>query len=80
LLLNTALGADITTRNGKVLATLNLAVNNITDEAYQNHMSRLKYTAENMVTGRQGVFNMGRNFTARLLIPMRFSLKNNDVN
>jgi iron complex outermembrane recepter protein len=40
--------------------------NNLTDKAYQNHLSRLKYTDENPVTGRIGVFNMGRNFMIKL--------------
>jgi iron complex outermembrane receptor protein len=47
---------------------------NITDIAYQNHLSRLKYTAENVVTGRTGVFNMGRNFSIKLNIPLSFSI------
>lgn len=31
------------------------------DKAYQNHLNRLKYAPENLLTGRTGVFNMGRN-------------------
>lgn len=46
--------------------------NNLTDKAYQNHLSRLKYTDINPVTGRQGVYNMGRNFGIKLLIPLSF--------
>jgi iron complex outermembrane recepter protein len=34
----------------------------------------LKYADENPVTGRVGVFNMGRNFTARLIIPFEWKL------
>ena len=67
-LFHSGVGAEL--RNKKrVLANLHLAVNNITDKAYQSHLSRLKYAAENVVTGRQGVFNMGRNFYVRLNVP-----------
>ena len=37
--------------------------------AYQNHLSRLKYAAENIATGRNGVFNMSRNFSIKVNIP-----------
>ncbi|MBL7738510.1 MAG: TonB-dependent receptor [Chitinophagaceae bacterium] len=74
-LLNVGLGGDITGK-GKTLFSLYLAANNITDVAYQNHLSRLKYTAANLVTGRMGVFNMGRNFSVKLNIPLGFALKN----
>jgi iron complex outermembrane receptor protein len=50
-------------------------LNNIGDVSYQNHLSRLKYTAENVVTGRVGVFNMGRNFVARLIVPLEWKAK-----
>lgn len=73
-LLNFGIGADIQSK-GRTFATINLAANNITDVAYQNHLSRLKYTADNLVTGRAGVFNMGRNFTLRLNIPLEWKLK-----
>ena len=61
---------------GRDQAATGQALNNLTDVAYQNHLSRLKYTDENPVTGRVGVFNMGRNFTARLIVTLnaiRFS-------
>ena len=59
-------------RKQKVLFQLSLVAQNITDVAYQNHLSRLKYTAENMSTGRLGVFNMGRNFSLKLNVPLVF--------
>ncbi len=67
-LLNAGAGADIKTK-GRVLANIYFSANNITDKAYQNHLSRLKYTAENNATGRQGVFNMGRNFSLKVNVP-----------
>lgn len=72
VLLNSGLGADLTSRKGTTLASLHFAVNNLTDQAYQDHLSRLKYTAVNNVTGRQGVFNMGRNFSVKVNVPINF--------
>jgi iron complex outermembrane receptor protein len=70
-LLNAAVSTHIIRRN-KILGTLYLNASNLTDVAYQNHMSRLKYTDVNPLTGRQGVFNMGRNFSIKLNIPLQF--------
>lgn len=72
VLLNSGLGADFIGKRGATLASLHLAVNNITDKAYQEHLSRLKYTDMNNITGRQGVFNMGRNFSVKLNVPLNF--------
>lgn len=73
-LLNAGIGADIV--NGKkTLFSVYLGANNITDVAYQSHLSRLKYTAENMVSGRMGVFNTGRNFSFKVNVPLEFSKK-----
>ena len=74
-LLHAGIGADIKNKASKTLFTVNLSANNITDVAYQSHLSRLKYSAENLATGRAGVFNMGRNFSIKLNIPMDISLK-----
>ncbi|MBQ2130025.1 MAG: hypothetical protein II431_01655, partial [Prevotella sp.] len=54
----------------KKIATLHIIANNIFDRAYQNHLSRLKYADVNPITGRQGVFDMGRNICMKLLIPI----------
>ena len=59
-------------RKQKVLFQVSLIAQNLTDVAYQNHLSRLKYTAENMSTGRMGVFNMGRNFSIKVNVPLVF--------
>ena len=42
----------------------------ITNRAYQNHLSRLKYLDVNQVTGRRGVYNMGRNFSIKIVVPI----------
>lgn len=73
-LLNAGISANITRKN-KTLFSIYLLANNLTDVAYQNHLSRLKYTDVNPVTGRQGVFNMGRNFSIKLNVPLSFNTK-----
>lgn len=70
-LLNMAVGTDFR-KNGRRVATLILSGNNLTDKAYQNHLSRLKYADANEVTGRTGVYNMGRNFGIKLQVPINF--------
>jgi iron complex outermembrane receptor protein len=72
-LFNASIGGDFVSKD-KTLFRLFFAANNIADIAYQNHLSRLKYGPENMVTGRVGVFNMGRNFSIKLNIPLNFSI------
>jgi iron complex outermembrane receptor protein len=74
-LVNVGIGAEITSRKNKQLFNIYFSGNNLTDVAYQNHLSRLKYTAVNMITGRTGVFNMGRNFSIKILIPFSKNLK-----
>jgi iron complex outermembrane receptor protein len=72
--LNAGLGSDIVNSKGKTLFSLFFAANNITDVAYQNHLSRLKYAPENLATGRVGVYNMGRNFSFKVNVPLSFKL------
>ncbi|MEI9944450.1 MAG: TonB-dependent receptor [Chitinophagaceae bacterium] len=71
LLINAAIGTDIVSK-GKTIFSIHLTGNNLGDVAYQNHLSRLKYTATNNVTGRNGVFNVGRNFGIKLNIPLDY--------
>ena len=73
-LLNAAIGGDIM-RHGKKLCSVYLNANNITDEAYIDYMSRFKYYPANLGNGlsRVGVYNMGRNFSIKMLIPLDFS-------
>jgi iron complex outermembrane receptor protein len=62
-------------RKGKTLFGINLSLNNMFDAAYQNHLSRLKYTDVNVLTGRTGVYNMGRNFSVKINVPFEFKAK-----
>src|SRR5688572_17250094 len=74
-LLNAGIGADILNKKEKTIFNIHFAAINLTDAAYQNHLSRLKYAEENMVTGRVGVFNPGRNFSLKINIPLEFVAK-----
>ena len=68
-LLNIYAGTDVKL-HGKRLLSLYLSGKNLTNRAYQNHLSRLKYLDVNQVTGRRGVYNMGRNFSIKVVVPI----------
>ena len=68
-LLSLSAGTDIQVR-GRKIAELYITADNLLNKAYQNHLSRLKYADVNTVTGRRGVYNMGRNVTFKLVVPI----------
>ncbi len=68
-LINAGLGGDVIGKT-KTLFSVYISINNITDVAYQNHLSRLKYTEMNNANGRRGVYNMGRNISFKLIVPL----------
>jgi len=74
LLINLGIGSEFYNKRNKQLFGLYFTASNLTDIAYQNHLSRLKYAADNLATGRKGVFNMGRNFGIKLNIPLSFKI------
>ncbi|MDB5272516.1 MAG: putative tonB-linked outer rane receptor [Chitinophagaceae bacterium] len=70
VLLNAGLGADINYTKKNTLQ-IQLQVNNLFDVSYQSNLSRLKYfeyysTSPN---GRSGIYSMGRNCTAKIIVP-----------
>jgi iron complex outermembrane receptor protein len=71
-LLDAGLGGDIVNAKGTTLFSIFFDATNLTDVAYQDHLNRLRYAAENPVTGRTGVFNMGRNFNIKVSVPLAF--------
>jgi len=71
-LFNIGTGTDIVSKSGAKKCTFILSINNLFDEAYQNHLSRLKYAGVNTYTNRTGVYNMGRNVSVKLLVPLVF--------
>ena len=70
-LLRLSAGADLTIHKKKI-AEIYITADNLLNKAYQNHLSRLKYADLNHVTGRQGVYNMGRNITFKVVVPILF--------
>lgn len=71
-LVNLGAGLDVANGTQGKLFSVYLTANNIFDVAYQHHLSRLKYAAVNEATGRRGVFNMGRNISLRVVVPLSF--------
>lgn len=72
ILWNSNFGAEIKGNRNQNLFSIYFSVLNIGDLAYQNHLSRLKYLDINNVTGNSGVYNAGRNFSAKINIPIDF--------
>ena len=64
-LLNLTAGSDLRWHN-RTVASVYLSATNLTNRAYQSHLSRLKY-AEG-----PGICNMGRSFGVKVLIPLTF--------
>ena len=72
ILFNAGAGADFINMKGKVILSLNVLASNITNVAYQSHLSRLKYFEQypNNSSGRSGIYNMGRNISFKLTVPL----------
>ena len=68
-LVNAGTGCELMNAKKKVVMKIFLAASNVFDIGYQSHLSRLKYAPVNPLTGVQGVFNTGRNFTLKVIIP-----------
>ncbi|MCP9768925.1 TonB-dependent receptor [Lacihabitans sp. LS3-19] len=66
-LLGLGMGGDVKGFNRKDFMSIFISADNLTDVAYQSHLSRLKYAPENPLTGRMGVFNMGRNISLKMI-------------
>ena len=73
-LYNAGFGTDITNNKGKVLVSINILASNLSDVVYQSHLSRLKYFEPypDNPTGRSGIYNMGRNISFKITVPMNF--------
>jgi iron complex outermembrane receptor protein len=71
-LFNAGAGGDIVSK-GKVVCKVYLLCNNLFNTAYIDYMSRFKYFPVNYTSGRVGVFNMGRNISVKMVIPLDFS-------
>jgi iron complex outermembrane receptor protein len=73
-LLNAGFGSDILNKKGKALMNISFLGDNLLNVAYQSGMSRLKYFEPYPAnfTGHDGIYNMGRNFSIRVNIPLSF--------
>jgi iron complex outermembrane receptor protein len=74
-LFNVGAGGHIL-KKGHEFCELYLICNNVMNTTYMDYMSRFKYYPVNPVTGRVGVFNMGRNLSVKCIIP--FELRSNN--
>jgi len=71
-LFNAGLGGDIQCK-GRTYFQVYIMVNNLFDTPYMDYMSRFKYYPVNYTTKRVGVFDMGRNVSLKLIVPLDFS-------
>ena len=77
MLLNFGFGGDVLAKE-KTLFSFYVSANNLSDVGYQSHLSRLKYADENTVSGRRGVYNMGRNISFKIMVPVDIKKPNKD--
>ena len=75
VLMNAGMGCDILGRHRSPFVKIIISGSNLLDVSYQDHLSRLQYAPQNPLTGKTGIFNMGRNIGFKLLFP--FSRKLN---
>ncbi len=68
-LINASVGTDFVNKNNKTICSLYISANNLANKAYQSHLNRLKYAGYNEETGKEGFYNMGRNYSFKLIFP-----------
>ncbi len=68
------IGSGIVNKKGKTVANIFINASNLTDVAYQAHLSRLKYFEQypDTPSGRSGIYNMGRNISVKVTLPLDF--------
>ena len=69
VLFNAGIGGELVSR-GRTYAKLYILGNNLLNTTYMDYMSRFKYYPVNYTTDRVGVFNMGRNISFKVIIPL----------
>ncbi len=69
MLLNTSIGGDVKLKE-RTLCSIYISGENLANKAYQSHLNRLKYAGHNEATEREGYYNMGRNFSFKLIFPL----------
>lgn len=75
-LLNAGVGGNFVNKDGKTFVSVYLMANNLFNTGYQDHLNRLKYFEDypGNFTGRDGIYNMGRNISLKLDFPINTSL------
>ncbi|HEY9260109.1 TonB-dependent receptor [Chitinophaga sp.] len=70
-LFNAGAGTSIVNKKGKTICEVFLQLDNVWNVAYQANMNRLKYFEyySSSPNGRLGIYNMGRNFSAKVIVP-----------
>jgi iron complex outermembrane recepter protein len=76
-LLSAGIGFKFTNAAGKPILQVNIEGTNLANVNYQSNMSRLKYFDNPVVPAgiTPGIFNMGRNLSFKVLVPLDFSPK-----
>lgn len=76
-LFNAGIGGTLINKAGKSIFSLYITGNNLFDKAYQDHLNRLKYFEDypGNFTGHDGIFNMGRNISFKIDVPLDFISK-----
>ncbi|MGI4865915.1 MAG: TonB-dependent receptor [Janthinobacterium lividum] len=71
LLLGAGVGTTLRTPAGREAVQVFVQVDNVLDTAYQAHLNRLKYFEYYAAspTGRQGIYNPGRNVGVKVVVP-----------
>lgn len=71
-LLDAGGGANVVNKKGSTIFSISFLGTNLADVAYQSNMNRLKYfdNYPNNWTGRSGIYNMGRNISIKLVVPL----------
>jgi iron complex outermembrane receptor protein len=74
-LVNAGLGGSFTNKKSTTLCSIYFNVNNLFDVTYWDHLSRLKYFTTYTSDKREhGIYNMGRNFSLKIEIPINGKL------
>ena len=76
-LFNAGIGGGFTNKRGKTIFNLYINGDNLFDETYYDHLSRLKYFLYSATdtNPNHGIHNMGRNISFKLDFPLDFTLK-----
>ncbi|RBQ03336.1 TonB-dependent receptor [Pedobacter miscanthi] len=71
-LINGGIGSTIKSKKGKTFCDIFLQADNIFNVAYQSNLNRLKYFEyyNQSPNGRSGIYNMGRNFSFKIIVPI----------